>query len=333
MTRSDRWGWMEGMETVPHAATADSAGFDGAGFDSARFEASGAQATPAWSARVRGYWQMTRPSVVALVFFTAVPMMFMVPGGLPPLPIALGLIFGIACIAGSSSVFNAWIERDIDKQMVRTKTRPLPSGLIAPRNALVFAWALTLLGLAAIGACGHWLGVVIGAATVAFYVFVYTIWLKPRTPLNIVIGGAAGAAPPLIVDASLTGGIGLMSLTLFALVFLWTPPHFWAISLFRKNEYASAGFPMLPITHGDDHTRKRILLYALSMVPPSLLPVLTGHASLGYGAVALGINAWFVWMCWRLDRERTNKSARRVMLASLVYLHLLFTALTVDLLL
>ena len=307
------------MDTVSHV-TAEAAAFDAAD-----------QRSYGVGERLRGYWQMTRPSVVALVFFTAVPMMFLVPSGFPPMNIAVGLLFGIACIAGSSSVFNAWLERDLDGRMVRTKKRPLPSGLIEPRHALVYAWALTFLGLGVIAACGHWLGVVTGAATVAFYVFVYTIWLKPRTPLNIVIGGAAGAAPPLIVDAALTGSFSLMSLCLFTLVFLWTPPHFWAISLFRKNEYASAGFPMLPITHGDEHTRKRVTLYALSMLPPSLFPVLTGDLSIGYGAVALLVNAWFIWTCWQLQRDRTNKAARRVMLASLVYLHLLFTAMTVDL--
>ncbi|MCO4763659.1 MAG: heme o synthase [Myxococcales bacterium] len=283
-------------------------------------------------AQLRGYWQMTRPSVVALVFFTAVPMMFMVPGGLPPMPIAIGLLAGIAAIAGASSVFNAWIERESDKNMVRTRTRPLPSGLIAPNHALAYAWLLTFVGLAIIGACGQWQGVLAGALTIAFYVFVYTIWLKPRTPLNIVIGGAAGAAPPMIVDAALTGQIGLMSFTLFAIVFLWTPPHFWAISLFRKDDYAAAGFPMLPITHGDEHTRRRITLYALTMAPPSLLPVLTGHLSMGYGGVALAINAWFIWTCWQLERKKTNKAARTVMFGSLIYLHLLFTAMTVDLL-
>ncbi|HAN30702.1 MAG TPA: hypothetical protein DCQ06_03820 [Myxococcales bacterium] len=129
----------------------------------------------------------------------------------------------------------------------------------------------------------------------------------------------------------MTGSIGLMSICLFTIVFLWTPPHFWAISLFRKSEYASAGYPMLPITHGDEHTRGRITLYALTLLPPSLIPVLTGDMSLTYAVVALFVNVWFIWNCWKLQRDKTNKAARRVMLASLVYLHLLFTAMTVDL--
>lgn len=283
--------------------------------------------------RVRGYWDMMRPSVVALVFFTAVPMLAIESGEWPPLGQSVALLLGIAAIAAASSVFNAWIERETDKRMVRTRTRPLPTGLIAPRSALIFGIVLTVVGLAVLAANGHWLGVVVGALTVLFYVFVYTVWLKPRTPLNIVIGGAAGAAPPLIVDAAMNGRIGLMSFTLFSLVFLWTPPHFWAIALFRKSEYSRAGFPMLPLTHGDEVTRQRIVAYALSMIPVALIPTVFGRLSLGYAAVALVVCAWFSWVCFDLWREKTNKAARRAMLASLVQLHLVFTAMTIDLLL
>lgn len=284
------------------------------------------------SQRLRGYWEMTRPSVVALVFFTGVPMLALSSGTWPPLFDSALLLAGIAAIASASSVFNAYIERELDKRMVRTRTRPLPTGLIAPKHALIYGWVLTLAGLAAIGVAGHWLGVVVGAISVWFYVYVYTIWLKPRTPLNIVIGGAAGAAPPLIVDASLNGSIGLLSLSLFALVFLWTPPHFWAISLFRKSEYGKAGFPMLPLTHGDDFTRQRIVLYALSMIPVALAPAVTGNLSMGYGLFSLVVCSWFVWECVELARRKTNKAARKVMLGSLIQLHLVFTAMTVDLL-
>ncbi len=283
--------------------------------------------------RIRGYWDMMRPSVVALVFFTAVPMLAMRTGGTwPPLGQSIALLLGIAAIASASSVFNAYIEREIDKRMVRTRTRPLPTGLIQPHHALIFGWTLTAVGLGTLLATGHWLGAVVGALTIAFYVYVYTIWLKPRTPLNIVIGGAAGAAPPLIVDAALNGTVGLLSVSLFALVFLWTPPHFWAISLFRKGEYGRAGFPMLPLTHGDEFTRRRIVLYAMSMLPVALVPAATGHLSLGYAAVAMAVCGWFVWVCVDLMRRKTNKAARKAMLASLVQLHLLFTAMTVDLL-
>ncbi|MBI5608193.1 MAG: UbiA family prenyltransferase [Deltaproteobacteria bacterium] len=160
---------------------------------------------------------------------------------------------------------------------------------------------------------------------------VYTMWLKPTTPLNIVIGGAAGAAPPLIVDAALHGRIGLMSLTLFVIVFLWTPPHFWAISLFRKQDYANAHLPMLPLTHGDKLTRLRIVQYAISIAPFAILPTLTGNLSIGYGLFALAATAWFVWKCIQLYRVGSEAMAKRAFFASLAYLHVLFTAMTFDL--
>jgi protoheme IX farnesyltransferase len=281
---------------------------------------------------VRGLLEMTRPSVVALVFFTGLPALAIDDRVWPAWQRSVLLLLGIALIASASSVFNAYIERDLDRRMDRTRNRPLPTGLVTPGQALVWGWTLCVGGLALLGWQGGWPGAVAGAATVAFYVFVYTIWLKPRTPLNIVIGGAAGAAPPLIVDAALHGRIGIMSFTLFTIVFLWTPPHFWAISLFRKKDYENAGFPMLPITHGDEATRLRIVLYALSIVPFAVLPALTRHLSLGYGLFALAASLWFTWKCVLLLRGRTDALARRAFFASLVFLHVLFTAMTLDLL-
>ncbi len=307
----------------------DIAAFDGPAGPNATVRAHASATATRW----RAFVQMTRPSVVALVFFTGVPMLALNTGAWPPLGTAAAILFGIALAAAASSVFNAWIERDLDTRMERTRGRPLPSGRVQPREALIFAWLLTIASLVVMTLAGHPLGVVGAAATIAFYVFVYTIWLKPRTPLNIVIGGAAGAAPPLIVDAALNGSVGLMSLNLFVLVFLWTPPHFWAISLFRKEDYRAAGFPMLPITHGNEATRRRIVFYALSMVPFATLPALTGHLSHAYGAVALAISGWFLWRCVHLWRERTDKAARGVMGASLVYLFVICAAMALDLLL
>jgi len=296
-------------------------------------------ALPTWQRQARGFLEMTRPSVVALVFFTGVPALAIDTGGVWPAWTRSAIILlGIAFCAGSSSVFNAWIERDLDARMERTRNRPLPTGLIKPNHALTWAWLLALGGCALLWwqagspAAFGWQGALAGALTIAFYVFVYTIWLKPRTPLNIVIGGAAGAAPPMIVDACLTGGVGLMSFTLFALVFLWTPPHFWAISLFRKADYRNAGFPMMPLTHGDEATRLRMTLYALSLVPVACLPALTGHLSVGYGLFAMAASIWFAWKCVQLWRGRSDALARTAFFASLVYLHVLFTAMTIDLL-
>ena len=282
-----------------------------------------------WAALMR----MTRPSVVALVFFTGVPMLALAGGTWPSAGHSALLLLGVALAAGASSVFNAWIERDLDARMARTRKRPLPAGIVQPDEALIFGLALTAASMAILMATGHPLGALIAAATIAFYVFVYTIWLKPRTPLNIVIGGAAGAAPPLIVDAALTGTIGAASLTLFTLVFLWTPPHFWAIALFRKADYANAGFPMLPITHGDKATRVRMVLYALLLVPVSLVPVALGQLSVWYGVLAATLGGWFAWRCIDLWRRPDNKVARGVMGASLLYLFAICAAMTLDLLL
>lgn len=292
----------------------------------------GARPVPSWRARLRGLVAMTRPSVVGLVFFTGVPALAIDSGRFPPWRLSAAILLGVALCAAASSVFNAWIERDLDAKMERTRNRPLPTGLITPRAAFVWGWALSLVGTATLYLSGGWPGLVAGAATIAFYVFVYTIWLKPRTPLNIVIGGAAGAAPPLIVDAALNGSIGIQSLAMFTLVFLWTPPHFWAISLFRAGDYANAGLPMLPLTHGSAHTRLRIVQYAISMTPFALLPAVTRHLSLGYGVFALAVSLWFILVCVKLWREDTEARARRVFAASLLHLHAIFAAMTVDLL-
>jgi protoheme IX farnesyltransferase len=287
--------------------------------------------TLAWVARLRACVQLTRPSVVGLVFFTGLPALAIKDGVWPGVGRSGAILAGIALAAAASSVFNAWIERESDKRMARTRTRPLPTGRVKPNEALAWGLLLALAGEALLYGAGGLPGAIAGAATIAFYVFVYTLWLKPRTPLNIVIGGAAGAAPPLIVDACLTGGVGLMSLTLFTVVFLWTPPHFWAISLFRKADYESAGFPMLPITHGDEATRWRMLLYALAISPFAVLPALTRNLSVAYGVFALAVSLAFVGSCWKLLCGRTDALARRTFFASLVYLHVLFTAMTVDL--
>ncbi len=287
----------------------------------------------------RGLLATTRPSVVGLVFFTGLPALAIDDVAWPSLARGSAIIAGIALCAAASSVFNAWLERESDKNMERTRTRPLPTGLVLPGEALAFAILLSLGGVGLLGwqatngveQAARVGGMLAGAATIAFYVVVYTIWLKPRTPLNIVIGGAAGAAPPIIVDAALHGSVGLMSVTLFTIVFLWTPPHFWAISLFRKADYQNAGFPMLPITHGNEATYARMVLYALAIVPFATLPALTRHLSVGYGLFAMVTSLWFLWSCVTLLRGKTDKLARKTFFASLLYLHAVFTAMIVDL--
>ncbi len=290
--------------------------------------------TPAASgkrSRLLGLLAMTRPSVVGLVFFTGLPALAIDDGTWPSWTRSTAILAGLALCAAASSVFNAWFERDLDGKMERTRNRPLPTGLVTPKMAWIWAWFLTFAGLTTLQLSGGWQGTLAGALTIAFYVVIYTIWLKPTTPLNIVIGGAAGAAPPLIVDAALHGRIGLMSLTLFVIVFLWTPPHFWAISLFRKQDYANAHLPMLPLTHGDKLTRLRIVQYAISIMPFAILPAITGNLSVGYGVFAAAATGWFIWKCLQLYRNGTEAMAKRAFFASLAYLHVLFTAMTFDL--
>ena len=216
--------------------------------------------------------------------------------------------------------------------MERTRDRPLPAGRISPREALVFGLALgvgstaLLFALAGLPAAG------LGVASILFYIFVYTIWLKPRSSWNAVIGGAAGAAAPLIADVAVNGHIGPAGLLLFAVVFFWQPPHVWAIALYRKADYQAAGIPMLPSVIGDQPTRWRMLWYTIGLIPVTLAPVALGLLGSIYGAVALVMNGWFVWVAVRVLRDRDDNSARAMFRVSLLYLFVLFLAMLVDLL-
>jgi protoheme IX farnesyltransferase len=283
-------------------------------------------------ATLRTYLDLTKPRLLPLVLFTGIPVFGMAAGGWPSLGFGLLVLLGISLAAASANTLNAYIERDKDALMERTKDRPLPAGRIEPIAALVFGLALAfvstiVLGLVA-GSAAAWLGV----ASILFYVFVYTIWLKPRSAWNAVIGGAAGAAAPLIADAAVNGHVGAAGLSLFAIVFFWQPPHVWAIALYRKADYEAAGIPMLPSVIGDQPTRRRMLWYTLGLVPVTLAPVALGLLGPIYGAVAIGMNAWFVFAAFRLLREQTPDAARRVFRVSLAYLFSLFVAMNLDLL-
>jgi protoheme IX farnesyltransferase len=281
---------------------------------------------------LRSYADLTKPRLLPLVLFTGLPVLGMAAGGWPSLPFAALVLLGIALAAASANTLNAYIERDKDALMERTRTRPLPAGRIAPASALLFGLVLgmasTGLLLAIAGPTAAWLGV----ASILFYVFVYTIWLKPRSAWNAVIGGAAGAAAPLIADAAVNGSVGAPGLVLFAIVFFWQPPHVWAIALYRKADYEAAGIPMLPAVIGDEAARRRVLAYTLGLVPVTLAPVALGLLGPVYLAVALGMNAWFVASAVRLLRERSDDAARRLFRVSLVYLFALFLAMNVELL-
>ncbi len=280
---------------------------------------------------VRSYAELTKPRLLPLVLVTGLPALVMSAGEWPA-PHTMGLILlGIALTAAAASTFNAYIERDVDKQMERTKDRPLPAGRLAPGAALAFAFVLTGLSTAILYRFGGALAAGLGVATILFYVFVYTIWLKPRSAWNAVIGGAAGAAAPLIADAAVNGSIGAPGLMLFAIVFFWQPPHVWAIALFRKDEYARAGLPVLPNVIGEHPTRWRMLWFTVGLVPVTLAPVALGLSGTLYLVVALTANGWFLSHAVRVLRQRTPEAARAMFFASLGYLFALFAAMIAEL--
>lgn len=281
--------------------------------------------------QVRLWIEMTRPRVLALVLFTGLPVLGMAGEGWPSLSRGMAVLFGTALAGAASSTLNAYLERDTDALMARTRSRPLPAAAVMPRQALGLGLVLTVMSTAVLAAVGGWLPALVGIATILFYVVVYTLWLKPRTPQNIVIGGAAGATTPFIAEAALTGHLSLASLLLFLIVFLWTPPHFWAIAIFRKQEYAAAGFPMMPNVIGDRATRRQSLYYTLVLVAVTLAPVPLGMLGYSYGVVALLAGSWFtasVLQSMRADDPRKDYAVFRI---SIIYLFVLFASMLVDL--
>ncbi len=275
---------------------------------------------------------LTRPRVLMLVLFTAPAAMAMGRDGWPEPAVLIAVAAGTALIGGGCSALNAWIERERDAKMTRTMERPLPTGRLSPRQALVFGLFTSGVGLGLLLAVGGGLSAAIGALTLLHYIFVYTLWLKPRSPQNIVIGGAAGATAPLIADAAVSGTIGLWSLVLFAIIFLWTPPHFWAIALYRKDEYAAAGFPMMPIVVGDAATRDQMLAYACILWPVTLIPWIGGAIGPVYGLTALAAGGAFVASIARSRRIARSLEDRRVFAISIIYLALLFAVMMLELL-
>jgi protoheme IX farnesyltransferase len=254
----------------------------------------------------------------------------MAAGGWPEPGFMALTLLGIAMAAGAANTFNCYIERDLDALMERTAQRPLPAQAISPPAALAFGLTLSVLSTALLQAIAGPVAAALGVASILFYVFVYTVWLKPRSSWNAVIGGAAGAAAPLIADAAVNGTVGTAGWLLFAIIFFWQPPHVWAIALFRKEDYARAGIPMLPNVIGDEPTRRRMLLYALALVPFTLAPTPLGLLGNFYLACAVALDAWFLWHVVRVMRERTDEAARRTFHVSLAYLFALFLAMLVD---
>lgn len=284
-----------------------------------------------WSDRLRLYLDVTRPRVMALVVFTGLPALWLGKSEWPSLQMTFWVLLGTALAGAASSAFNAWLEREEDARMARTRNRPLPAAQVMPRVVLGYGALLTVVSTVILASVGGWVAAAIGLGTILFYVGVYTVWLKPRTPQNIVIGGAAGATAPLIASAAVDGSISLGAWILFAIIFLWTPPHFWGIAIFRKREYEAAGFPMMPSVVGDQATRWRSLGYTLALVLVTLLPVWLGYLGWAYGIAAGGLGLWFVWMVVRSMRLREPSEDYKVFKGSVAYLAILFTAMLADL--
>lgn len=279
--------------------------------------------------RVRDYMALLKPRVMSLVVFTGACGLFLAPGTIHPF---IGLI-AILCIAlgsGASGAINMWYDRDIDAHMQRTACRPIPAGLIEPENALGFGVTLSLIAVGIMGLAVNYMAAALLASAILFYVFIYTMWLKRRTPQNIVIGGAAGAFPPMIGWAAVTGNVSVESILLFSIIFMWTPPHFWALSLYKSGEYERVGVPMLPVVAGNLSTRKHIFIYSLILVPLTLVPTFIGMSSWIYGSGALLLGTKFLSYALSLLRHYEEKAAKKLFGYSILYLFLIFVLLTWD---
>ena len=280
--------------------------------------------------RGREYLRLCKPKVVALIVFTAMVGMALATPGLPGAAAFLTASLGIGLAAAGAAAFNCLVEQHIDARMKRTRSRPLPGGRVTSAEALLLAFVLATLGLWLLYRYVNPLTAWLTFATFIGYAVVYTVLLKPATPQNIVIGGASGAMPPLLGWAAMTGQVGHEAMLLFLIVFAWTPPHFWSLALYRKDDYARAGLPMLPVTHGEHYTCLHILFYTLLLAAVTLLPVATGMCGGLYALAALWLNALFIQHAWRLYRDYSADRARSAFAWSIRYLGLLFTALLVD---
>ena len=288
---------------------------------------------PAAGGSVGDFIALMKPRVMALVVFTAVVGMVLAPQGQHPALAVIALIC-IAVGAGASGALNMWYDADIDAQMQRTAARPIPRGRVTPDEALTFGAVLAVGSVFVLGVLVNWTAGALLALTIAFYLFVYTMWLKRRTPQNIVIGGAAGAFPPMIGWAAMTGTVSLESAVLFLLIFMWTPPHFWALALYRSRDYERAGVPMLPVVAGPDATRRQIVIYTALLVPLALAPSFMGFGGPFYTLAAIGLNAVLLGLALNVYRVRegraADRAAKQLFAFSILYLFGLFAALLAE---
>jgi len=284
-------------------------------------------------ARVRDYVDLLKPRVMSLVVFTGLVGVMIAPAHIHPFAAFLAVV-AIALGSGAAGCINMWYERDLDALMARTANRPLPAGRVAPDDALGLGILLSIFSLLLMATATNYVATALLAAAILFYVFIYTIWLKRRTPQNIVIGGAAGAFPPMIGWAAVTGDVSAVGVALFLLIFLWTPPHFWALALYRSDDYRRAGVPMLPVVAGPRATKLQMLVYTLVVVPVALAPTLLGAVGWLYGAVAVALSAGFIGHAiavWRApDDRRGHGAAKRMFQFSVLYLAVRFAALPID---
>ena len=282
------------------------------------------------ASRVQRFLKLTKPRVVSLIVFTAVIGMFLATPALPSLSALVFGTLGIALVAGAAAAINCLVEQKLDAVMARTRARPLPMGQLTSKETLVFAGVVGGAGLAMLHVLVNPLTMWLTLATFVGYAVIYTVILKPLTPQNIVIGGASGAMPPLLGWTAVTGELASDALLLFLIIFAWTPPHFWALALYRKHEYAKAGIPMLPVTHGDHFTRLHVLLYTLILTAVSVLPFVTRMSGLIYLTAALALDVVFLFYAVKIYVDYSDQLARRTFRYSILYLSLLFAALLVD---
>jgi len=284
-------------------------------------------------ASVGDYVALMKPRVMSLVVFTALVGLVVAPGRLHPV-IGFAALLCIAIGAGAAGALNMWFDSDIDALMSRTARRPIPAGRVLPKEALAFGMTLAVGSVAVLGLVANWLAAALLAFTIFFYVAIYTMRLKRTTPQNIVIGGAAGAFPPIIGWAAASGAVGLESVLMFLIIFFWTPPHFWALSLWRAQDYARAGIPMLPVVSGFPETRRQILIYALVLAPIGASPWLFGYAGALYGATSIAAGALMVWLTLHVkmlgDGAAGDRAAKQLFGLSILYLFALFAVLLID---
>ncbi len=279
---------------------------------------------------VSDFVQLMKPRVMTLVVFTALAAMLAAPGPINPILGAIAII-SIAIGAGASGALNMWYDADIDARMARTAARPLPRGRVTADEALSFGGVLAVCSVLTLGVLINWTAGALLAITIAFYLFVYTMWLKRRTPYNIVIGGAAGAFPPMIGWAAVTGSISFDSLLLFLIIFMWTPPHFWALSLYRCRDYERVGVPMLPVVAGLQETRRQILIYSILLVPLAVVPFFVGLGGIAYLVCSTTLGAVFLGLAVRVyfttEGREADTAARQLFWFSILYLYVLFAVL------